>query len=268
MRKILLPPLMLLLVACSDSTSILSSRDPHPRFDVTSGGEIGATAAHTGRILPAAYANVMGDINNSWPHANRNMRYQQVFLESELAGTDRITGLCLRHDESFGGPAVTEQIALRLGPTSMDNTNLSTTFDNNYSAPPTEVFSGEVVIPATTGAGTVDAFDFCIEFTTEYVHPAGSNLVVEFVNSSLASRGHPKDACSVGSTGCTTRRVVAFSAAAATATIADNSGLIMSFLTADPTVRSDCMGDQWEDFEFKNQGQCVRFIETGKDSRD
>jgi hypothetical protein len=267
MRKILLPPLMILFVACSDSASILSSRDARARFDVTADGDITVTAAR-GRVLPAAYETVMGDVNNNWPHANRNMRYQQVFLGSELAGTDRITGLCLRHDESMGGPAVTEQIALKLGPTSMDNTNLSTTFDNNYSAPPTEVFSGEVVIPATTGAGTVDSFDFCIEFTTEYVHPAGSNLVVEFVNSTIATRGHVKDACSVGSTGCTTRRVLAFQAGAATATFTDNSGLIMSFLTADPTVRADCMTDQWIDFEFRNQGQCVRFIETEKDSRD
>jgi hypothetical protein len=150
----------------------------------------------------------------------------------------------------------------------MDDTNLSTTFDANYSAPPTEVFSGEVVIPATTGAGAVDSFDFCIEFTTEYVHPAGSNLVVEFVNSSLASRTHPKDACSIIANGCTTRRVVAFSATAATATIADNSGLIMSFLSADPTARADCTADQWEDYGFRNQGQCVRLVETGKDSRD
>jgi len=34
-----------------------------------------------------------------------------------------------------------------------------------------------------------------------------------------------------------------------------------------PTMRSDCMSRGWHDFGFKNQGQCMRFLETGKDSR-
>lgn len=32
-------------------------------------------------------------------------------------------------------------------------------------------------------------------------------------------------------------------------------------------MKSDCLDGGWEEFGFKNQGQCVRFIETGKDSR-
>lgn len=35
----------------------------------------------------------------------------------------------------------------------------------------------------------------------------------------------------------------------------------------DPTRKSDCMKGGWQAFGFKNQGQCVRFVETGKDSR-
>lgn len=35
----------------------------------------------------------------------------------------------------------------------------------------------------------------------------------------------------------------------------------------DPTTKDDCKKDGWTDFGFKNQGQCVRFVETGKDSR-
>lgn len=34
-----------------------------------------------------------------------------------------------------------------------------------------------------------------------------------------------------------------------------------------PEAKDDCKNDGWEQFGFKNQGQCVRFIETGKDSR-
>ena len=34
-----------------------------------------------------------------------------------------------------------------------------------------------------------------------------------------------------------------------------------------PTNGSDCKKDGWKIYGFKNQGQCVRFVETGKDSR-
>jgi len=34
-----------------------------------------------------------------------------------------------------------------------------------------------------------------------------------------------------------------------------------------PQAKSDCMKSGWTSFGFKNQGQCVRFIETGKNSR-
>ena len=35
----------------------------------------------------------------------------------------------------------------------------------------------------------------------------------------------------------------------------------------DPTDRDECKNGGWEASGFKNQGQCVRFVETGKDSR-
>jgi hypothetical protein len=35
----------------------------------------------------------------------------------------------------------------------------------------------------------------------------------------------------------------------------------------DPVTKDDCKKGGWKDFDFKNQGQCVRFVNTGKDSR-
>ena len=267
-RFVLAPTIVLLLAGCagSEPVALLSSPSPNARFEQNLTGNVTAAAAN-GHVLPAAFANTMGDINNSWPHANANMRYQQVFLGSELGSTNGIVGLCLRNDQLALNREVAEHLTVKLGPTQMDNTNLSMTFDANYSDEPTQVFSGDVIIPATTTAGTVDSFDFCISFTTPYALPDGSNLIVEIVNSSSSSRSHAKDACSAAMSGCTTRRVVALSATATTATIADNSGLIMSFLSADPTVRVDCTEDHWAEFGFRNQGQCVRYVETGKDSR-
>ncbi len=34
-----------------------------------------------------------------------------------------------------------------------------------------------------------------------------------------------------------------------------------------PTTKADCMGDGWKRYGFKNQGQCIKYVETGKDDR-
>jgi hypothetical protein len=34
-----------------------------------------------------------------------------------------------------------------------------------------------------------------------------------------------------------------------------------------PTTKADCKNGGWRDFGFRNQGQCIRFVNTGKDSR-
>lgn len=44
-------------------------------------------------------------------------------------------------------------------------------------------------------------------------------------------------------------------------------GATSCILKTDPTSKDDCKKGKWETFDFKNQGQCVRFVETGKDSR-
>jgi Spy/CpxP family protein refolding chaperone len=36
----------------------------------------------------------------------------------------------------------------------------------------------------------------------------------------------------------------------------------------DPGSKSDCMRGGWADYGFRNQGQCIRFVNTGQDSRD
>jgi hypothetical protein len=37
--------------------------------------------------------------------------------------------------------------------------------------------------------------------------------------------------------------------------------------STDPDSKDQCKQGGWEDFGFRNQGQCVRFVETGKDGR-
>ena len=231
------------------------------------------SAAPSEVVLPSGYASVMGEENNSFPHTQRNLRYQQVFLGSDLADPI-IVGVCLRRDEAFGGASSTQTLTIKLGPTSLDYTNLGSVFADNYSASPTEVFSGEVVIPASSGSGTPADFDFCIPFTQSYSHPALSNLIIEVVNTSLiASTGQPRDACSESGAACTTARAFALSASATNAVLVARGGLVMKFVSPlppapdEPVVTDDCRNGGWSDFGFRNQGQCIRFVETGLDSR-
>lgn len=35
----------------------------------------------------------------------------------------------------------------------------------------------------------------------------------------------------------------------------------------DAQAKDDCMKGGWQDFGFKNQGQCIQFVNTGKDGR-
>jgi hypothetical protein len=228
-----------------------------------------ASAAASGRsvVLPNAYTDVMGESQNTLPHALAPNRYQQVFLEAELQGIRAIGGLCLRREEFSGGPAGTQQLTVKLGPTLLNHTDLTPVFDANYAAAPTTVFSGDVTLPLSIGGGTPDDFYICIDFTTLYVHPSGFNLIVEIVNTSENLLIHFVDACQENP-GCTTRRVFAFSADAP-AGILDPFfyGLVMKLNSGDPSTKEDCKDGGWENYGFQNQGQCIRFIETGEDSR-
>jgi hypothetical protein len=223
-------------------------------------------------VMPSAYTTIMGETNNSMPHTWSNVRYQQVFAGSDIVDP-RLVKLCLRRDELAGGAGGTQTLTIRMGPTSLDYTNLGNNFDSNYSAPPTEVFSGDVAVPSSTGAGTPVDFDFCIPFTQEYDHTPGSNLIVEVVNTSPSSLFQPRDACDDRGPLCTTARAFAFSAVAENASLVQAGGLVMKFVSPEPpaptnpVTSDDCKKGAWADFGFRNQGQCVRFVETGVDSR-
>jgi len=267
-NKSVVTVLGMLSLACTEPTVPGGKARPAlrlPSFDVS----LAAVTA----VLPAGYQSVMGTSSNLFPHSWRNLRYQQVFLGTDLVDPT-IVGLCLRRDERFGGTERLQTLRIKLGPTSMDYTNLGTSFDGNYSSAPTEVFAGDVLVSPATVAGTPADFDLCIPFTQEYEHPAGANVLVEVINTSIASANVLKDACEGDEALCTTKRIFAFSATATTATSPVAGGLIMKFISpdppapADPVTKDECMNGGWSGFGFRNQGQCVRLVETGEDSRE
>lgn len=183
-------------------------------------------------VLPKAYATKMGQIANTFPHARAGMRYQQVFLGSEIGGAKLFTELCLRLDERFGGPAQTQTIELRIGQTPKTPANLVTNFASNYGTrAPTTVFKGTLSLPAHTNGGGIQDFKICLKFSSTYVWvpTPNQNLLTEWINTSASSRSHFEDKCQ-GSADCTTTRIWATSATATTATGTErNGGLIMCF---------------------------------------
>lgn len=50
-----------------------------------------------------------------------------------------------------------------------------------------------------------------------------------------------------------------------------NDRLLVWFVVAerptDPETKDECKKGGWQDFGFRNQGQCIQFVNTGKDSR-
>ena len=266
MKRTLLVGMSVFLAGCLEPTV----PNPWPT-DINLSSSM-SVAAPAEAVLPSAYSNLMGTINNNFPHSFRNLRYQQVFLGTDVVNPV-VTGLCLRRDDLGRGAEKVQTLTIKLGPTMRDYTNLGSVFDENYSSAPTEVFTGDVTVPAATVAGTPTDFDFCIPFTQEYVHPAGSNVIVEVVNNSVASGNVPRDACDGSEAACTTSRAYAFSATATDAFSVETGGLVMKFVSpeppkpVDPQDKLECKQGGWADFGFRNQGQCIRFVETGEDSR-
>jgi len=265
MRKSLVVVAPFLIAACAEPTAVRT-----PSFDF--GLRTVWSSVAPSVVVPAGYDAVMGGTNNQVPHSWANVRYQQVFEGADL-NDPILVGLCLRRDEAPGGTERTQSLTIKLGPTSLNHTNLTMAFEANYLVPPTTVFAGDVIVPANPAGGTISDFDLCIPFTQSYEHTPETNVILEILNTSTVSGFSPRDACTSAEEACTTARIYAFSSTATAATLSGREGLILKFMSpepprpVDPVAKAECMKGGWSSFSFRNQGQCVRFIETGTDSR-
>lgn len=185
----------------------------------------------TGQVLPRAYATSMGNVQNSFPFATSNLRYQQVFAQSETS-TATFTGLGLRHGAFSPNAGGTRSLSIFLGHTTRTPLTLGTSFDANFIAgTKSQVFSGSVNLPATVSANANPGnWDSNWAFTAPFVHQsvAGRNLLIEVVQTSANSLANYSDATSTGNT----TRLFANPSTAATGSLGVNYGLIMRFNTA------------------------------------
>lgn len=187
------------------------------------------SGAGAAQVLPRAYATQMGNSQNSFPFGRGNLRYQQVFLQSE-APSATYTGLAVRHGTYTGTNAGgTRTLTISLGHTANSLSGMSTTFDNNFlSGTKRLVLSGNVNLPSRTGANTnPNAWAVNWPFRAPFVHASttGRNLLIEVVNRSTTNYNNYLDAASGGNT----TRLYAATSSATTGTIGRGYGVIMRF---------------------------------------
>jgi probable HAF family extracellular repeat protein len=63
-------------------------------------------------------------------------------------------------------------------------------------------------------------------------------------------------------------QIVGFSSLAGDAVVHATMWIIGPSVPPSPTTKAECKKGGWEAFGFRNQGQCIRLVESGKDSRN
>lgn len=181
-------------------------------------------------VVPAAYATTFGESANYFPHGRGNIRYQQVFLGSEV-GFRPITGVSFRLDDRFGGAAGTFPITVSVGATTRTPATLTAgvPFAANFDlGGATTVFNGSWSFPAHTPPNTdPSSFVPTIVFDAPVIF-AGSatrNFLLQFDNNGTTSVTHFFDAAF--SPAATTSRVWATPIAATPNGSTQNYGLVM-----------------------------------------
>lgn len=199
-----------------------------------------ALTGSPGVVVPAAFEAVFASGENTFPHGWFDMRYQQVFVGTELGGPQTFRELCLRPAEELAEQEpLVRPLTIKLGSTDRTPANIGPDFDANYSSPPTTVFSDEFEMPATD-RGQLDDWIACAEFSTPFDY-TGGNLLVEMINPAAEEPGvWFADWCE-RETGCTTTRLFALDASATTAeTVRRDQGLVMRLSPGEVgTIRVD-----------------------------
>lgn len=188
-------------------------------------------------VVPQAYAATFGKGNNSLPLASKPIRYQQVFLGSELTGLPVYGAMGLRQDEALPG---TEgewiDFEVALGGTTFDDQTIGNAFDANFDAPSTPkttVFQRRTfalpMMPATNANASV--FFLTIPFDAPWPRTlaAGENLLIDVVvHGNSNNNAQFRYALDSVNGGARTTRIFAVPPAP-TGTVLRGSGLVMAF---------------------------------------
>ncbi len=108
-------------------------------------------------VCPANMANSFGGSDNSIPFTWSPVRYQQVFLGSELPVAFSMAGISLRQDERGAAHGVTVDLEIAVGYTTKTPPTMSTTFAANFDSgapvivlPRAQIVFPDMPLPPTT----------------------------------------------------------------------------------------------------------------------
>lgn len=183
--------------------------------------------------LPAPMATAFGGSDNSIPFTWSPVKYQQVFVGTDLPHAFTMAGLAVRKDErAVAAHGVSVDLEIQVGYTTHGPATMSTTFANNFDAgAPVLVLPRRVVVfpdqPATPPISPAD-FYFTIPWPNYFawVPAPGRNFLVEVTihgnSNGNGIWGYPLDA-----TGGQTARLYGSPANATTGVLEPNYGLVM-----------------------------------------
>jgi hypothetical protein len=143
--------------------------------------------AQTTVFFPSDHAGTEGSTNERrLPLTNGSAARTQMLYEGVdllVPGGAAITHLGFRQDGTIPSLGTTLDLQVFIGPTAMDAASVTNNFANNYSSPPTEVFTRKIYVlpdlgnplnPNPNGNLVVIPLDVPFPYT------AGENLIVEY----------------------------------------------------------------------------------------
>jgi len=143
------------------------------------------TAGASGQVVvPGFLENLEGNFDNNIPwNDEAPVRYQQVFLGSEVGSMVDLLQIRYRQDELYGEPfsGMIPDVTILLTSTSAGPDSLSMVFSENLGADATVVYSGPLHLRSRSLAGSPHRFDviFNLQETFEFDPPPGMNLLMD-----------------------------------------------------------------------------------------
>jgi len=195
-------------------------------------------------VIPNVNEIDPGPSNQAFPWNQGNMRYQQLYAADQFGGlTGVIDAFAYRVDESSGSPfgPVTIVAQIWFGYSDLDPTELTTTFDENFSGAKTLVHDGPVVL-SSAGDGS---FDIVVDVDDEFDYDGNSNLLMEIrIPGSAFTTQFDAAGTGLGQGGTPwTDRLWAIGADSLTGSLGGDDGMVTQFIFASNGCDADCNGD-------------------------
>jgi len=145
---------------------------------------LGTTVASSQVVVPNFLENLEGNFDNSIPWSDEApVRYQQVFLGSEIGVLDQLARIRFRQDDFWGEPfsATIPDVTIVLSSIPAGPDELSMTFSDNLGPDAMVVYSGPLTLSSQATSGSPRRFDIVVTLqqTFDFDPSGGMNLLMD-----------------------------------------------------------------------------------------